>query len=304
MWTEENRTACVMELLANLHNALTKKYLRHFFITRCNLFDIEYFETPQVLDSLAVKVEQFMTNPMEFSRGLIPTQGTRRSDVVTSRTNKEEQEDVEASIEDTLPSGDPKCGQLAAKDEENEAWTSSQEESTRKMTGTVKEAIAMHGSRETGVATLQGARFHDMKDLYHQTCLDLLAIAVEDRSMDELDPLEKSLVEDMKELTREYKLHPETLLEQLKGRWQSCTFIRMILNSEFCTKQSMLAAMKNDMKLIKLMVLQDGFLGSPRDYSLIVPSDVLVNGYRRWKRILSSMEPKKPISKMEDIPLD
>ncbi|KAJ7389464.1 hypothetical protein OS493_031433 [Desmophyllum pertusum] len=175
-----------------------------------------------------------------------PDAGNKKVRCCDVENNKEEQEHVEAAIEDTLPSGDPKCGQLPAKDEKNEARTSSQEESTRKMAGTVKEAITMHGSRETGMATLQGARFHDMKDWYHQTCLELLAIAVEDRSMDELDPLERSLVEDMKELTREYKLHPETLLEQLKGRWQSCSFIRMILNSEFCTKQSMLAAMKNE----------------------------------------------------------
>jgi len=61
----------------------------------------------------------------------------------------------------------------------------------------------------------------------------------------------------------------------------------------------MLAGIKNNVKLIKHMVLQDGFIGSPRDYSLVFPVDTFVNSYRRMQRILKSTKPKE-----DDIPLD
>ena len=66
----------------------------------------------------------------------------------------------------------------------------------------------------------------------------------------------------------------------------------------------MLAAIKNTVKLIKHMVLQDGIIGSPRDYSLLLPVDAFVNSYRRMQRIVKNMKPKQPTAKEDDIPLD
>lgn len=302
MWTEENRTACMMKLLANLYNALSHKNLRHFFITACNLFDVENIETPHVLDSLAVKVEQFMRNPTQFSPELIPR--TRPNDV-RSKCNEaptKQQEDLGASFEDTLARSD--SGQLETKNQEN-TYSSSQEKSSRRMshTCTEEDTIRMNSSRETAGTTLQGARFHDLKDRYIHTCLDLLTKAAEDGNMEELDPLERSLVEDIRELTNVYNFHPQKLLEQLERRWQ-VTYGWMFASCEFYTKQAMLAGIKNNIKLIRHMILQDGFIGSPRDYSLVLPADGFVNIYRRTKRILRSMERKQPISKKDDIPLD
>ncbi|KAL9965289.1 hypothetical protein ACROYT_G029064 [Oculina patagonica] len=300
MWTEENRTACMMNLLANLHKALTKKYLSHFFITACNLLDMENIETPLLLESLAVKVEQFMRNPMAFSPNLIPVQGTRRpGEEAIAKQGK----DIEASTENTLPRSDPKqCGLLAKKNEEKKA-SPSQEQASRTKSGTAKDAIRINGSRETRTTSLKGARFHDLKDLYIRTCLELLTMAVEDGSTEELDPLERSLVEEIRELISVYNFRPEKLMEEFESRWQ-LIYQRMFLNCEFNTKEAMLAAMKNEIKLIKHMVLGDGVLGSPRDYSLVFPVDGFVNVYGRMKRMLSSVEPKQPTAKMDDIPLD
>ena len=71
MWTESNRAECLMELLGNLLEALTKKDLRHFFVRSYNLFGVDYIESPKILESLAGKVKQIMKYPMQFAKGLI-----------------------------------------------------------------------------------------------------------------------------------------------------------------------------------------------------------------------------------------
>ena len=306
MWTEDNRTACMMELLENLLCALTEKCLRHYFITDCNLFDIENIETPHVLDSLAEKVEQFMSNPTKFLAELIletrPHDGPSRYD---EEATAKQGEDPGASFEDTLAriDSDPR-GQLAAKNEER-TLSLSQEESSRRisLTCTDEDAIGKNSSTETATNTWQGARFHDLKDRYIHLCLDLLTKAAEGGNTEELDPLEKSLVEDIRELTNVYNFHPHKLLEQFEKRWQH-TYGWLFAKCEFYTKQSLLAGIKNNVKLIKHMVLKDGVIGSPRDYSLLIPVDGFVNIHRRMQRIRKSMEPEGPAVKEDDIPLD
>ena len=78
MWTERNRAKCMMKLLGNLLTALTKKDLRHFFVREYNLFGEDYIENPEILESLAGKVEQIMENPTRFSNELIQNQEDTR----------------------------------------------------------------------------------------------------------------------------------------------------------------------------------------------------------------------------------
>lgn len=299
MWTEDNRTACMMELLENLHYALREKFLRHYFITDYNLFDVKKIETPHVLDSLAVKVEQFMRNPTGVLPEPIP--GTRSLEVPCKCNDEATTEQV-----DSLARSDTEQrGQLVTKNQGN-TYSSSQNMSSRTMshTRTDEDAIRKNNSREIATNTWQGARFHDLKDQYIQICVDLLTKAAEDGNMEEVDdPLERSLVEDIRELTNVYKFHPQRLLEQFEKRWQSA-YAWIYASCEFYTKQSMLAGIKNNVKVIKHMVLQDGFIGSPRDYSLLLPVDTFVNYYRRMQRTLKSMTPKQPTDKTDDIPLD
>ena len=298
MWTEDNRTPCMMKLLENLHHALTEKSLRHYFITDCNLFDVDNIETPQVLDSLAEKVELFMRNPVQFLPELIT--GTRPLDVL-SKCNDEA---TTKQVDSLARSDTEQREQLVTKNQGN-TYSSSQNVSSRTMshTDTDEDAIRKCSCREIATNTWQGARFHDLKDLYIQICLDLLTKAAEDGNMEEVDPLERSLVEDIRELTNVYNFHPQRLLEQFEKRWQHA-YAWIYASCEFYTKQSMMAGIKNSVKAIKHMVLQDGFLGSPRDYSLLLPVDGLVNTYRRLQRTLKSMTLKQPTAKKDDIPLD
>ena len=298
MWTEDNRTACMMELLENLHYALTEKFLRHYFITDYNLFDVENIETPHVLDSLAEKVEQFMRNPTGVLPELIT--GTRPLDM-PSKCNDEA---TTKQVDSLARSDTEQRGQLVTKNQGN-TDNSSQNMSSRRMshTSTDEDANRKNTSRENGTNTWQGARFHDLKDQYIHICVDLLTKAAEDGNMEEIDPLERSLVEDIRELTNVYNFRPQKLMEQFEKRWQYA-YAWIYESCEFYTKQSMLAGIKNNVKVIKHMVLQDGFIGSPRDYSLLLPAGTFVNMYRRMQRILKSMTPKQPTVKKDDIPLD
>ena len=298
MWTEDNRTACMMKLLEKLHYALTEKFLRHYFITDCNLFDVENIETPHVLDSLAEKVEQFMRNPTEFLPDLI--RGRRPLDVSFKYSDEETTKEV-----DSLARSDTEQrGHLVTKNR-GSTYSSSHDMSSRTMshTSTDEDAIRKNNSRKIATNTWQGARFHDLKDQYIHICVDLLTKAAEDGNMEEVDTLERSLVEDIRELTNVYNFHPQRLLEQLEKRWQYA-YAWIYGSCEFYTKQSMLAGIENNVKLIKHMVQQDGFMGSPRDYSLLLPVDTFVNTYRRIQRTLKSKRPKQTTAKKDDIPLD
>ena len=294
MWTEENMTTCMMRLLANLFSALSEKYLRHFFIKECNLFDAGNIDNPHLLHSLAVKVEHFMRSPMDFSPRLLPT---RRPELELSNRYEQapsNQENQEGCIKGNLPNNPEGCGEASA----------SQDQWPTRTASTAKDVVRMHGTGEPETDTLQGARFHDLKVIYTNTCAELLTIATEDCTRERLDPLQRSFVEDIRELISEYDVCPEKLMDQFESRWNAA-YLRMYFNSEVFTKHSTLVALRNNIKMIKPeMIRRDGFIGSPRDYSLLLPVDSLVNLYRRYKRILRTMEPKQSTPKMEDIPLD
>lgn len=309
MWTEENRTACMMKLLENLHDALAKKRLMHFFITACNLFDVENIEAPLALESLVMKVEQFMRNPLEFSHELI-TRGEKRSEDVLSPEDALSRCHGEVTTEhdDGNDFGKEDMLRRKPKAPENATAVSKENEPSSLLEQAVQGAVAtgMHDSRKTGTANLQSARFHELKEEYLETCLKLITIAVEGHGMEGLDPLEMSFVEGVKELINTYNLEPGRLFSKFEKVW-SAVYLNMIVNSEVFTKTSMLVAMQQPIKVFKNKFSGNGVLGSPRDYSLFVPVDGLVNLQKRFKRILDSTKQKpskQSIGNMDDIPLD
>ena len=79
MWTESNRTECMMKLFGNLLDALRQKRLPHFFVRSYNLFCIDYIESFEILESLAEKVEQIIASPMHFAKKLIPAEASKYS---------------------------------------------------------------------------------------------------------------------------------------------------------------------------------------------------------------------------------
>lgn len=76
IWTENNRSDCMMKLFGNLLEALRKKELRHFFVRSYNLFSEDYIDNPQMLETLAGKVKEIMKNPLQVTKRLILDQDT------------------------------------------------------------------------------------------------------------------------------------------------------------------------------------------------------------------------------------
>ena len=60
----------MLKLLGNLLEALRKRELRHFFVRSYSLFGGDYIESPNILDSLAGKVEQIINNPIQFAKAI------------------------------------------------------------------------------------------------------------------------------------------------------------------------------------------------------------------------------------------
>ena len=79
MWTESNRTECMMKLFGNLLDAVRQKKLPHFFVRSYNLFCIDYIESSKILESLAEKVEQIIASPMQFAKKLLKAEGSKYS---------------------------------------------------------------------------------------------------------------------------------------------------------------------------------------------------------------------------------
>ena len=74
MWTESNRAECMMKLLWNLFEVLTKRHLPHFFVRSYNLFCVDYIEEPYIMESLVEKVKEIMQYPTKFAKELVEHQ--------------------------------------------------------------------------------------------------------------------------------------------------------------------------------------------------------------------------------------
>ena len=81
MWIGSRRAECMWKLFANLLKALRERHLPHYFVRSCNLFGIDYIEDPAILESLTRRVEQIMENPVKFAEELILVTQGKRSPV-------------------------------------------------------------------------------------------------------------------------------------------------------------------------------------------------------------------------------
>ena len=161
MWTESNRTECMMKLFGNLLNALRQKKLPHFFVRSYNLFCIDYIESSEILESLAEKVEQIIASPMHFAKKLLPAEASKysRQDKRASRNPASDQEMEEKS--------------LSTKKEE------------------LLQTTAIDCERSVSITRLT----------------ELVKIAFSDTDpsqLEGLDPLERSIAEDLREIGRAY----------------------------------------------------------------------------------------------------
>lgn len=183
VWTENNRAKCMMMLFGNLLKALRKKDLRHYFVSSYNLFGEDYIDSPDILDSLARKLEHIMRNPLIFAKRLIQNQESEDNGEV----QKEERVVTScAAKHDTVGHG-------------HQDMSGQVEETTPKVS---------HGDTQSNhtESTREGSIFDylcDVREIRFSTDETLTDKAFNDAGKS-LDPLEMSLIEDLRDIGRNH----------------------------------------------------------------------------------------------------
>ena len=296
MWTEDKRAECMMKLLENLLKALKDKDLRHFFARSYNLFGVDYFENPENLASLAEVVENIMESPAEFSKALIHQ---NEDDTKQLKKNEPQQESERA-----VPGRAAEQGSVNDNQGNKEITTD-----------TVLRSPQQCGN------LLPNYRHHDMQDMYLQVGKELVETAL---NGDEIhDPLERSLVEDFKEIIRSHNLQTENFLQMLRSGWSNA-YLRICLSTEREIRRQMLDAIRGDVETWKYCLRQEDLASGNEeaianrmldpshedrfDLSNIVPAGGLGQYVRMFLNGLDNRTPQpaqvQTIQAVDDIPLD
>lgn len=296
IWNESNRAECMMKLLGNLSKALTKKDLPHYFVSSYNLFGVEYIEDPKILESLAKKVEKIVESPLEISKTLIQQY---------QQDAKPVEEDDECEDNDKTRSGGH---------DENQ---SKEETSTTplRQTGTTTQVI--------GATPSYG--YHELEAICLEVSKELIDRASNgaDCDLDLLDPVERSLVEDIRELASIHGLKGEEFLKVIKKCWESTMCYKVWMSTEPDMRRRMLDAIQGHVQMIKWALKQDDFaagneqaiadrmldpsVDDPFDLNHVIPAgDAVQLLGRTIESLLQS--PSQPTQlhmiNMDDIPLD
>ena len=238
-WTESNRVECVMKLFGNLLEALIRNDLPHFFVRSYNLFSNDYIESPEVLESVARKVEQIMLNPMQFAEELIQELESK-----DTRNVKSGEEPLPVPCSEPPPSVNTAMGQEDAEITETPPIQTEQ---------TASKATA----NQRGSISIRNDSYHDLKDIFLATCKELTDRAFNDPncSLEDLDPLEKPLVEGLRELGRNNHLLIELFPLLFEFNWNVTYFI-VWMNPEPNVRRRVLAGIKTTVEMLKYIARQ------------------------------------------------
>ena len=303
MWIESNRTKCMMKLFKNLLEALTKKDLRHFFVRSYNLFSVDYIENPEILESLAGIVEQIMENPMQFATKLTQNE---------EDANQVKKEECVTCSEPTTKSASE---QSHDKMDENPTKDSYERQSKHEpLTIPVEKGAASQGNSSN-----TSYRYHDLKDIYLATSKELTDLAFNGHSLESVDTMERSLVDDLREMIAIHNLQVEEFHKMFEGFWD-IVFWKVWLSPEPNTKRRMLETIQGVIETWKYLTKQDDFapenieamcermfdpdVDNPFDWSRLLPAGI---GTQLISKLINNFEQRPAPTQhvgMEDIPLD
>ena len=292
MWTEGNRAECMMKLLGNLLEALKKKDLPHFFVSSYNLFGVEYIEDPKILESLAEKVEEIIKSPLEISTKLI----------------RQYQED---------PVEEHEC-------EETDKTRSGGHDENQSKEETSTTPLRQTGTTTQGTSATPSYGYHELEAICLEVSKELIDKALNDPDCDleALDPVERSLVEDLRELASIHGLKAEELLRVIKTCWESTMCYKVWMSTEPDMRRRMLDAIQGHVEMIKWVLKQDDFaagneqaiadrildrtVDDPFDLNHVIPAGGVVQLLGRT--IESLLQSPSPLTQhminVDDIPLD
>ena len=308
MWTASNRAECMMKLLENLLGTLKKKHLPHYFVRTYNLFCADYIEKPEILESLATKVFQLMENPMKFAKELIKNLDAKN----TRQLRKEES----APSSDLATSVNYARAGIRKGNARGEMETPSNGHSCIQS----KEKEATH----RGCSSITSHQYQDLKNIFIAVSKELTDMAFNDagrsRLTETLDPLERALVEDLREIRRKGNIPVEEFPTMFDLYW-GMAFWKVWLCTEPNMRRRMLDGIRGFVEMLKYFLKQNDFAPGNEetivrrmldpaaedhfDLNHLVPTGVLTTILKSEVSTFSA-EPRAATKKvdMDDIPLD
>lgn len=287
MWTESNRVFCMMKLFENLLQALLKKNLPHFFVRSYNLFGEDYIENSEILESLADRVERILERPVRFTKELLHHQEEEQKGGIRKKCI-------------------PRNKSVASANPFTEVKQRKKEDSLPSSTG-----------------KSSSLRYHDLKEMFVATSNELLDIAfneaAETGSLEAIDPLERCLVEDLREINKKHGIPAVVFPMMFEGECWDMAYYRVWINTYPSVRHRMLDCIKSVIEMWKYILQQDDFgtgneeaifrqmadpsSANPFDLSHVLPAGA---GTQYLTRIVNNVKPRpyhRPQG-TDDIPLD
>ena len=227
MWTQRNRVECMMKLFRNLLEALRKRDLRHFFVRSYNLFSVDYIEDLNILEPLVEMCEKINENPMQFVRKL------------TQRQNSEQTKKEQNCMPALTTQGQSDVHQeVSCKGTEKE----------------FKEAINQESSLITSF------RYHDLKDIFLSTSKEMTDLAFNDPrcSLQSLSSLEKSIIEDLREIEK-YHIIQVADFPKMFDMWWDTAYFKIRFSQEPNIRSCILDGIKSVLEWCKYVLKQEDF---------------------------------------------
>ena len=227
IWTQSNRVECMMKLFRNLLEALRKRDLRHFFVRSYNLFSVDYIEDLNILEPLVEICEKINENPMQFVRKL------------TQRQNSEQTKKEQNCMPAFTTQGQSDVHQ---------------EVSCKGTKKEFKEAINQESSLITSF------RYHDLKDIFLSTSKEMTDLAFNDPhcSLQSLHSLEKSIIEDLREIEKYHIIQVADFPKMFDICWNTA-YLKILLSEEPNIRSCILDGIKSVLEWCKYVLKREDF---------------------------------------------
>ena len=222
VWTEGNRAKCFMKLSRNLLQALTKKELPHFFVRSYNLLGADYVDDPKILETLAGKVKKMVENPMLSVKELM------------QKVPELEKEKNTLSTKPTIP--------IKTTSEQGNAV---EREETPHNDSRVALTPVKEGASCSVASSGQGYLFHDLKETYIVITQELISLALtgDDQTIEALEPLERALVGDIREMFNGENVEIVLINDLFEKMW-NLLYPKIWMNPEPNMRHCMLVAIQ------------------------------------------------------------
>ena len=227
IWTQSNRVECMMKLFRNLLKALRKRDLRHFFVRSYNLFSVDYIEDLNILEPLVEICEKINENPMQFVRKL------------TQRQNSEQTKKEQNCMPAFTTQGQSDIHQeVSCKGTKKEC----------------KEGINQESSAITSF------RYHDLKDIFLSTSKEMTDLAFKNPhcSLQSLHSLEKSIIEDLREIEKYHIIQVADFPKMFDICWNTA-YLKILFSEEPNIRSCILDGIKSVLEWCKYVLKREDF---------------------------------------------